>query len=313
MTAIPAKRVATRADPDIARGVSMALIAVALFGATVVIQAALYRRGVTALGAVGLRYLIAAGVCAAVLLATRVTVLPVPGERGRAFLLGALVYALQAVLFYLALGHGTAGAVSMLFFTYPVLVAGIMLLRTRRPPTPRMGAAAVSSFAGAALLVAAGTSVVLDGTGVVLALASSACAAGFLVANNTLLPRSTALAAAAMVSVGVAVSTLALVPFTGGLGTVDAGSWALLLAAGAATGLATAAMYTALATLGAPRTSSILVGQTGVAVLGSWWLLDDPVVLGQLLGGTFIVAAVVLAARSDPAQRGPREHRDLRD
>jgi drug/metabolite transporter (DMT)-like permease len=57
-------------------------------------------------------------------------------------------------------------------------------------------------------------------------------------------------------------------------------------------------MYTALATLGAPRTSSILAGQTAVAVIGSWWLLDDPVVLGQLVGGAFIVAAVVLSARS---------------
>ncbi len=253
------------------------------------------------MAAVGLRYLVSAMVCTGVLVATRKPVLPVPGERGRAFLLGALVYALQAVLFYLALGHGTAGAVSMLFYTYPVMVVLILLVRTRRPPTPRITTAAVASFAGAALLVGAGSAVVLDGVGAVLALSSSACAAGFLVAQNLLLPRSSSLAAAAMVSTGVAVSTLILAPAFGGAGTLEGVGWVLLLAAGVATGLGTAAMYTALAALGAPRTSAILAGQTAVAVIGSWWLLNDPVVLGQLIGGAFIVAAVVLSALSGPA------------
>lgn len=288
-----------------AQGLVAALVAVILFGATVVLQASLRRRGVEPMAAVGLRYLVAALICVAVLAAGQRTVLPVVGERARAFFLGAVVYALQAVLFYVALGHGTAGAVSILFYTYPVMVLVILLARTRRPPTARMGVAALASFTGAALLVAAGSSVVLDGTGAVLALSSSACAAGFLVANNELLPRSSALAAAAMVSTGVAASTLLLVPVTGGPGTLEGVSWVLLLTAGVATGLGTAAMYTALAALGAPRTSSILAGQTAVAVIGSWWLLDDPVVAAQLVGGAFIVAAVVLSARAAKAGEAP--------
>jgi drug/metabolite transporter (DMT)-like permease len=184
-----------------------------------------------------------------------------------------------------------------------VLLVGFVL--TRRSPTARAGVAALASFTGAALLVAAGGSVVLDGTGALLALSSSVCVAGFLLANNALLPRSTSLAAAAMVSTGVAVSTLALTPLSGGVGTLSGVSWVLLLSAGVATGLGTAAMYTALAALGAPRTSSILAGQTAVAVLGSWWLLDEPVVLAQLVGGTFILAAVVLSARVGQAAGGP--------
>ena len=295
-----------RAGAGSAAGIAAALAAVLLFGSTVVLQAALHRRGVAAMTAVGLRYVVSAAVCAGVLAARGRTVLPVPGERGRAFALGALVYAVQSILFYVALGHGTAGAVSMLFYTYPVMVLGIVLARTRVRPTTRVAAAALASVAGAALLVAAGSSVVLDGTGVVLALASSACAAGFLVANNTLLPRSASLAAAAMVSAGVAVSTLVLAPFFGGAGTLEGWSWGMLLAAGAATGLGTAAMYTALASLGAPRTSAILAAQTAVAVTGSWWLLDDPVVAGQLIGGAFIFAAVVLSSRAPrSAPAGP--------
>jgi drug/metabolite transporter (DMT)-like permease len=293
--------VARRAGAAPAAGIAAALAAVLLFGATVVLQAALHRRGVAAMTAVGLRYVVSALVCAAILATRGRTVLPVAGERGRAFGLGALVYAVQSILFYVALGHGTAGAVSMLFYTYPVMVLGVVLVLTRRRPTARIAVAALASVAGAALLVASGGSVVLDGTGVVLALASSACAAGFLVANNTLLPESASLAAAAMVSAGVAASTLVLAPFFGGAGTLTGWSWIMLLAAGAATGLGTAAMYTALASLGAPRTSAILAAQTAVAVTGSWWLLDDPVVAGQLIGGAFILAAVVLSSRGAAA------------
>jgi drug/metabolite transporter (DMT)-like permease len=294
-----ARRTAARHEiAGSAAGIAAALAAVVLFGATVVLQASLHRRGVAAMVAVGLRYVVSAVVCAAILAAGRRAVLPVPGERARAFLLGALVYAVQALLFYVALGHGTAGAVSMLFYTYPVMVLAIVLVRTRRRPTARISAAALASCSGAALLVGAGSSVVLDGTGAALALASSACAAGFLVANNTLLPRSASLGAAAMVSAGVATSTLLLAPFFGGAGTLEGWSWCLLIAAGTATGLGTAAMYTALASLGAPRTSAILAAQTAVAVTGSWWLLDDPVVLAQLVGGAFIFAAVVLSSRA---------------
>jgi len=269
-----------------------------LFGITVVIQASLRKHGVGAMAAVGLRYLISAVVCAAVLASRSSAVLPVRGERWRALLLGAIVYAVQAVLFYIALGHGTAGAVSMLFYTYPVMVLAITLVRTRRPLTGRVAAAGLASCAGAGLLVAAGSSVVVDAAGIGLALASSACAAGFLVANNDLLPRSPSLAAAAMVSTGVAISTCAAAPLFGGFGSLSAESWGLLLAAGAATGLGTAAMYTALAALGAPRTSAILAAQTAVAVAGSWWVLGEPVVAGQLVGGAFIFMAVVLASRA---------------
>lgn len=284
-------------------GVAAAGTAVVLFGITVVIQASLRRHGVGAMAAVGLRYLISAGVCAAVLAARRAAVLPVPGERIRAFFLGAIVYAVQAVLFYVALGHGTAGAVSMLFYTYPVMVLGITLVRTRRPLTGRTAAAGLASCAGAGLLVAAGSSVVVDAAGIALALASSACAAGFMVAQNDLLPRSPSLAAAALVSAGVAFSTCATSPLFGGFGSLSAASWGLLLAAGAATGLGTAAMYTALAALGAPRTSAILAAQTAVAVAGSWWVLGEPVVAGQLVGGFFIFVAVVLASRASARPR----------
>ena len=279
-----------------------------LFGAVVVIQAELQTLGIAPLTAVGLRYLVSAAVCFSLLLASRRPLLPVRGERLRAFALGAVVYALQSLLFYLALGHGTAGAVSILFYTYPVLVLAITLQQTRTAPGRTAVLAATLSVAGATLLVATDRLVTLDVEGVLLALASSACAAGFLVAQSRMLPRSAHMPAAAMVSTGVAASTLMAAPVLDDQQIISSTAAWLLIISGIATALATAAMYVALQRLGAPRTSAILTAQTAVAVAGSWWVLHEPVLAGQLVGGVAIIGAVVLAARNDGA--GPRR-RDL--
>ena len=73
-------------------------------------------------------------------------------------------------------------------------------------------------------------------------------------------------------------------------------AWALLAAAGAATGLGTAGMLTTTAALGAGPTSVLLSLQTVVAILGSALVLGQPVVLGQLPGALLILAAIALAA-----------------
>ncbi len=49
--------------------------------------------------------------------------------------LGAGGYALQAVLFYLALRHGSAGTVAMLFYVYPAIVVLIEVVIGRVRPT----------------------------------------------------------------------------------------------------------------------------------------------------------------------------------
>jgi drug/metabolite transporter (DMT)-like permease len=280
------------------RGLLIGFAAVLLFGLTVVMQAFLVDEGIKPFAAVGIRYAWSGLTCLVIVIALRRPVLPVRGERLATLLLGAIVYGLQAVLFYGALEHGTVASVSLLFYTYPILVLVASLILRIRTWVWLAGASAVLSALGAALVVASGRSVTIDATGVMMALGSSACVALFLLVNSRLIPKTPALVAATWVSFGVAASTLSLALVLGELGALSGRAWLILIVSGLTTGLGTAAMYVTLGLLGPAPTSVVLSLQTVVAIIGSALLLGQPVLAGQILGGVAILVAVALSAAS---------------
>jgi drug/metabolite transporter (DMT)-like permease len=290
------------------RGLVVGFAAVLLFGFTVVLQAFLVDEGIASFAAVGIRYLWSGVVCLGIVVALRRPVLPVRGERIAAILLGAIAYGLQAVLFYAALGHGTVASVSLLFYTYPILVLlGSLLLGLRSWSWLAGGSAAMSAM-GAALVVATGRQVTIDGAGILMALGSSCCVAVFLLANSRLIPRTPALVAATWVSFGVAASTLSLALALGEFHALSGRAWLILAVSGTTTGLGTAAMYVALAELGPAPTSVLLSLQTIVAIVGSALLLGQPVLVGQIIGGAAIIGAIALSAYGNrPSRARQRE------
>ena len=211
--------------PAHVRGLLVGLVTVLLFGLTVVLQAFLVEENIKPFAAVGIRYLLSGLVCMAIVVLTRRPVLPVRGERIPAVLLGAIAYGLQAVLFYSALGHGTVASVSLLFYTYPVLVLIASLALGLRSWSWLAGASAAMSVLGAALVVATGREVAIEPIGIAMALGSAACVAVFLLANNRLIPRTPPMVAATWVSLGVAMSSLSLALMLGELETLSARAW----------------------------------------------------------------------------------------
>lgn len=280
------------------RGLLIGFVTVLLFGLTVVLQAFLVEEGIKPFAAVGIRYLVAGLVCLVIVVVTRRPVLPVKGERIPAVLLGAIAYGLQAVLFYSALGYGTVASVSLLFYTYPVLVLVASLVLGLRSWSWLAGGSAAMSATGAALVVATGREVAIEPVGVAMALGSACCVAVFLLVNSRLIPRTPAIVAATWVSFGVAMSTLLLAFALGELETLSGRAWLILLVSGAMTGLGTAGMYVVLAALGPAPASVLLSLQTVVAILGSALLLGQPVLAGQIIGGAAILGAIALMAYS---------------
>ena len=292
----------TQCDPldmtSTSRGLIVGLATVMMFGTVVVMQRLLIEEGIATEAAVGLRYLVGGLVCLGILAGLRRPVAPVRGERLRAFLLGALLYGMQAVLFYQALQHGTVATVSLLFYTYPALILIASLALGLRRWSWYAGAAALMSAVGAALVVVSGREVGIDPIGIALALGSACFVTVFLLINKRLLPLSPALSASAWVSFGVAASTLTVAVAQGQIHDISGRAAWLLLISGALTGLGTAGMYVALAALGPPRTAVLLSLQTVVAVSGSALVLGQPLLAGQLLGGALIISAIALGALS---------------
>jgi drug/metabolite transporter (DMT)-like permease len=287
------QRGAGRAPPPAVLSAAAAV----LFVVTVVAQRALAVDEVPALTVVGLRYAIASGLLLVFLSLRGRPLLPAPGERVRAVLLGGAGYALQAVLFYLALRQGSAGTVAMLFYVYPAIVMVLEVLTGRVRPGPVFVLGVLLACAGAGVVVAAGSGVYVSPAGAALAVASGACIAAYLVINARLLPRTPATVSAAWVSLGTATSTL-VISSLGGAPRVEAGHWPWLVVAGVTTGVATACMYAALASAPASRVAVVLALQTLVALFLGAWLLGEAVSAAQIAGGAAILAAAAVSTRA---------------
>jgi drug/metabolite transporter (DMT)-like permease len=276
-------------------GAGCALGAAVAFGVTVVTQRELATRGLSVTTALGVRFSIAALLLLGFLAGTGRPVRPAAGERAGVAVLGVVGYAGEAGLFYAALQRGSAGAVALLFYAYPALVALLEAASGRRPFTRRSAGALLVSTLGTALVVAAGAAVTITSAGVVLALGSAAAFSVYLVASDVVVRRTPSSTAAAWVAAGAGLVLLVAGVATGSL-SVPQGAWPLLALNGGATALAFGLLYAALPRLGAGPTAVVMTLEAFVSVGLAALLLDERILPLQAVGGVGIIAATVLVA-----------------
>jgi drug/metabolite transporter (DMT)-like permease len=265
------------------------------YGIVVVVQRSLAKEDLPVTTVVGGRYAIASVILMGVLAVSGRPLRPEPGERARAALLGLVGYVVHSTLFYLALAHGTAAAVAMVFYLYPAVVAVLEVALRLRPPRPAVLLAPVLSGIGVAVVVASGERVALSGTGVLLGLGAALAVSVYLLTSSHLIRRSNPMVTAAWVAGGVAVSMA-----TGGVALagfrLPAGSVGRLLLAGLATAAATTCVYASLQRLGAGPTAVFMALQSLVALVLAAVTLDEPMTAAQVVGGAALVAGAALAA-----------------
>ena len=216
--------------------------------------------------------------------------LPVPGERLRAFLFGAVGYTVESTFFFAGLERGSAAAVVLLFYSYPAIVAVI-----ERRWTQRRVLTLGLSVGGAAVVVAAGGGVEISDAGVVFALCSATTFAIYLMASTRLITKSESLTIAAWVSAGAAVSMIGRGVVTGNLQS-PSGHLPQLLANGIASGAAFAFMFATLRRIGPRRTSVVMTTEALFAILLAALFLDETIGPLQLVGGAAILTATILTS-----------------
>lgn len=226
--------------------------------------------------------------------------------------LGAFGYAVQAWLFFVALGRLTAGLTSLLLYTFPAIVFVATLLTGRERIRPRGALALVCAVGGVALVLLGGGAGQLDLVGVLAGLGSAIVYSGYLMATAVVPDRMDRIVLAALISTGAAgahlVSGLAL-------GTLDFGfaaaGWIWLVAiAVVSTSVAMILLLVGIRLVGAPTASVVSCVEPVGTVLLAVVLYADPFGLPQIVGTAAVVAAVVLlqrrAAAAEPdARAGP--------
>ena len=142
-----------------------------------------------------------------VLLLLRKPLVPAPGERLPLILAATIGYGTEAALFFSALNHGKAGAVTLLFYLYPVWVMLATIALDRRPPGWRLFVALLLALAGSAVVIVGGGEVEVAPLGILLALATSLVYTAYLITADRTIRRTDPVTAAAWLGAGAATRT----------------------------------------------------------------------------------------------------------
>jgi drug/metabolite transporter (DMT)-like permease len=272
-------------------------LAAVLFGGTVILGKLLANRDYPVTSMLAIRFGIGATLLAGTLALLRQPLRPAPGEARGLVALGAVGYAAESALFFLALGHGTASAVTLLFFTYPALVAVYSVVLGLGVPGWLTVGSLVAAVAGAALVVGASGGLVVSGAGVAFALGSALTFSLYLIGAEVVLQRTSSLAASMWVSASASVA-LAALALLGGDGRLPSGprEWWPIVGMGAFTAAAFSSLFIGLRRLGAVRTSIIAALEPVAAAALAFVFLDEPLRAGTIAGGVFILFASVTAS-----------------
>ncbi len=273
------------------------------FGAVVVLGKIVTGGGLSVPSFLAARFGVGAVLLGLVLLFTRQPLAAARRERWRLAALGAAGYAIEAGLFFAAVQHGTAAAVTLLFFTYPVLVALLSVALGNGLPGRLVGAALLSSLAGAAFVIVAGHGLEVTTAGVLFALGAALMYSLYLLGADAVLKETNALTGSMWVSASAAVA-MALFAAASGSAQWPEGlrQWAPVLGSGAFTAGAFVCLFAGLRRIGPVRTSIVASTEPLAASILAVIFLDEAVGWATAVGGMLILAGAVAAslARGQP-------------
>jgi drug/metabolite transporter (DMT)-like permease len=298
----------TQRRSEEALGGGFVALAALQFGVVVVLGKLVERTGLPVASMLAVRFGIAALGLAATLWALRHPLFPAPGERLPLALLGLVGYSAESSLFFLALNHGQAAAVTLLFFTYPVFVALASIALGRGAPGWLLGGSLVCAVSGASIVVASTGGLAIRPLGVVFAVASAFTFTFYLLGVDHVMKRTNALAGSMWVS-GFAAIGLAAFALVSGNADIPAGGvqWARLAGMGAGTAGAFVALFVGLRRLGPVRTSIVAAMEPLAATVLAALFLSEPIRGGVAAGGILILigAAAASLARASPSKEPP--------
>ena len=198
------------------RGTLLCLAAGMAFSVSPVLIQVAYDHGAAVTGVLAWRYLAAAILLVGIARGKMLRV-PLRAALG-AFVLGAVVYALDSALFFGSLERTSAPLASLVHYAHLVLVVGVAAMIGRERLTRRRLLALVGIFGGVALVGGAAANPDLVGVG--MALGSAAAYAVYILLSDRLLRDADPMALAAYLTAGAATSFFVAGGVLGSLGTV---------------------------------------------------------------------------------------------
>lgn len=278
-------------------GAGLVALSALSFGAMAIFARFAFASGVDVTALLFLRFLIAGSLMA---VAMGVSRWPWPAGLNALTLalMGGVGYVAQALCFFLALKHASAGLVALLLYLYPFLVTLLGVRFAGERLTRLRVAAVLAALLGTALTIGAGLagSVLGIGLGVAAALIYSI----YIVVGGRVLRQEDPFAAATVVMLSAAAVFGLLV--MGGAPRFPASldGWAAVLAiALVSTVVAMVSFFAGIKRLGAADAATLSTLEPVVTCVLAAVFLDEAVTLPQMAGGAIVLGAVIALARGD--------------
>jgi drug/metabolite transporter (DMT)-like permease len=222
-----------------------------------------------------------------------------------AFALGAIGYGAQAGAYFAALDRLDASLLSLILYTYPVMVAVASIAIGRESASRRTALALAFASTGLVLVLAGAAAGALDPLGTALALTAAVVYTAYILISEGVAERVGPLALSTLVCTGAATS-LTLAGFVGGdldPGRVSAAGfgWLAALAVVSTVG-AIALFFAGLRRVGPTAASILSTLEPVVTVALAFVAFGETLGPAQLAGGALVLSAV-LVVRVPPRGR----------
>jgi len=290
-------------------GIVFCLASAAAFGAMGIFGKLAYQEGSTVGTLLATRFIVAALVLwLFVLGAGRLGEVLALSRRDAAiaFLLGAVGYGAQAGAYFAALERIDASLLSLLVYTYPVLVTVAAIALGREAASRRTGLALALASAGLVLVLAGAGSGALNAMGTVLGLTAAVVYTTYILVSDGVTERVGALPLSTLVCTGAALTlTLSGLAF-GDLdpGAVSAAGWGWLVSLALVSTVGAIALFFAGLSRVGPSAASILSTlEPVVTVALAFAVFGESLGPAQLAGGGMVLLAVLVMRA--PGRRVP--------
>lgn len=253
-----------------------------------------YAGGADVLGVLLARFTAAGALLAVVMIARRR-----PWPRGRplavAILMGAIGYVGQAMCYFAALQHASAGLVALLLYAYPTLVCLLAAAFLHERLTPKTLLVLAIGFAGIAFTLGGGHG---TPTGIALGLGAAVFYSVYIVVGARELRGVDALASTTVVCLAAAATLAVASVFRAPQLPQVWWGWAAIGAiALVSTVVAMIAFFAGLKRVGPARASITSTLEPVVTVALAWVVLGETLAPIQIAGGALVLASAAWLAR----------------
>ena len=227
---------------------------------------------------------------------------------GLGLALGGCGYALQAGCYFAALERIDASLLSLLLYTYPAMVAAAAVLLGRERLHVRKVAALVLASAGLVLVLASAGTGSLDPLGAALALGAAMVYTIYILTSQGIAGRLRPGVLSALVCSGAAISLTLGSVLLGELrpGELTPAGWGWLAGLAVVSTVAAISLFFAGLRRVGPTAASILsTAEPVVTVLLAFLVFGETLGALQLVGGAFVLGAVLVLHARLPQARQP--------